>query len=187
VVRLNTGAFSLTDEQGQGLDLVKLVARLKVGQLWEWPVWFEHAGQRHPLRLCVLCKSKVATQQAQRKAEENAHDKGQQVRTETLRLYCRCRSACDTCCAAGAASRRHCRKIIRAECANYSDSKSSCPVRLMLMGFWPLCHGHCRHPRRCEPQRLVQPQPARRWGRTVGFLPLGTSQLASAGTILHPL
>jgi hypothetical protein len=86
VVRLNTGAFPLTDGQGQGLDLVKLVAKLKVGQLGEWPVWFEHAGQRHPLRLCVLRKSKVATQQAQRKAEENAHDKGQQVRLETLRL-----------------------------------------------------------------------------------------------------
>src|ERR1019366_1944392 len=86
VVRLNTGAFPLTDGQGQGLDLVKLVAKLKVGQLGEWPVWFEHAGQRHPLRLCVLRKSKVATQQAQRKAEENARDKGQQVRPETLRL-----------------------------------------------------------------------------------------------------
>jgi hypothetical protein len=86
VVRLNTGAFPLTDGQGQTLDLVKLVAKLKVGQLGEWPVWFEHAGQRHPLRLCVLRKSKVATQQAQRKAEEKARDKGQQVRPETLKL-----------------------------------------------------------------------------------------------------
>lgn len=86
VVRLNIGAFPLTDGQGQGLNLVKLVAKLKVGQLGEWPVWFEHAGQRHPLRLCVLRKSRVATQQAQRKAEENARDKGQQVRPETLRL-----------------------------------------------------------------------------------------------------
>jgi transposase len=66
--------------------LVKLVAKLKVGQLGEWPVWFEHAGQRHRLRLCVLRKSKVATQLAQRKAEEIARDKGQQVRPETLKL-----------------------------------------------------------------------------------------------------
>ena len=86
VVRLNTGAFPLTDKRGQALDLVKLVAKLKVGQLGEWPVWFEHAGQRHRLRLCVLRKSKVATQLAQRKAEEIARDKGQQVRPETLKL-----------------------------------------------------------------------------------------------------
>jgi Transposase DDE domain len=86
VVRLNTGAFPLTDGQGQALDLVKLAGKLKVGRLGEWPVWFEHAGQRHALRLCVLRKSKVATQQAQRKAEEKARDKGQQVRPETLKL-----------------------------------------------------------------------------------------------------
>jgi hypothetical protein len=86
VVRLNTGAFPLTDERGQALDLVKLVAKLKVGQLGVWPVGFEHAGQRHPLRLCVLRKSKAATQLAQRKAEEIARDKGQQVRPETLKL-----------------------------------------------------------------------------------------------------
>lgn len=86
VVRLNTGAFPLTDAQNHTLDLVKLVTPLKVEQLGEWPVWFEHAGQRHRLRLCVLRKSQVATQRAQRRAEESAREKGQQVRPETLRL-----------------------------------------------------------------------------------------------------
>ena len=46
----------------------------------------EHEGQRHTLRLCVLRKSQVATQLAQRKAEESAREKGHQVRPETLRL-----------------------------------------------------------------------------------------------------
>ena len=86
VVRLNTGAFPLTDEAGEALDLVKLVASLKVNQLGEWAVWFEHAGERHKLRLCVMRKSLAATRLAQRKAEESAREKGQQVRTETLRL-----------------------------------------------------------------------------------------------------
>ena len=86
VVRLNTGAFPLTDEAGKALALVKLVGHLKVNQLGEWPVWFEHAGERHKLRLCVLRKSLAATRLAQRKAEESARDKGQQVRPETLRL-----------------------------------------------------------------------------------------------------
>jgi hypothetical protein len=86
VVRLNSGAFPLEDQQGQGVDLVKLVEKLKVGQIGEWRVWFQHGGQRHQMRLCVLRKSQLATQRAQRKAERKARDKGQQVRPETLKL-----------------------------------------------------------------------------------------------------
>ncbi len=86
VVRLNSGAFPLEDEKGKSLDLVKLVAKLKVGQVGEWPVWFEHEGQRHRLRLCVLRKSQVTAARAQRKAEKKARDKGQLVRPETLKL-----------------------------------------------------------------------------------------------------
>jgi len=86
VVRLNAGAFPLTDEADQPLDLLRLVAKLRIGQIGEWPVWFEHAGRRHALRLCVLRKSKAATQRAQRKAEESAREKGHQVQPETLKL-----------------------------------------------------------------------------------------------------
>lgn len=86
VVRLNSGAFPLEDEKGKSLDLVKLVAKLKVGQVGEWPVWFEHEGQRHRLRLCVLRKSQVTAARAQRKAEKTARKNGQQVRPETLKL-----------------------------------------------------------------------------------------------------
>lgn len=86
VVRLNSGAFPLEDAQGKSLNLVTLVEKLKVGQVSEWPVWFEHQGQRHRLRLCVLRKSQVAAAQAQRKAEKKARKKGQEVRPETLKL-----------------------------------------------------------------------------------------------------
>jgi hypothetical protein len=86
VVRLNAGAFPLEDEQGQSLDLVKLVEKLNVGQVREWPVWFAHQGQRHRLRLCVLRKSQTAAALARRKAEKKARKKGQQVRPETLKL-----------------------------------------------------------------------------------------------------
>ena len=86
VVRLNSGAFPLTDKQGQSLDLVKLVGKLKVGKIGEWPVWFECAGRRHQLRLCVLRKSQTATIKAQRKAEKKARKNGRQVRPETLKL-----------------------------------------------------------------------------------------------------
>lgn len=86
VVRLNSGAFPLLDSKGRPLDLVKLVEKLKIGKVGEWPVCFEHAGQQHPLRLCVLRKSHVAAQQARRRAEKKARKKGQQVRPETLKL-----------------------------------------------------------------------------------------------------
>jgi len=86
VVRLNSGAFPLEDEKGKCVDLVKLVAQLKVGQVGEWAVWFEHEGQRHRLRLCVLRKSQVMAARAQRKVEKVARKKGKQVRPETLKL-----------------------------------------------------------------------------------------------------
>lgn len=86
VVRLNSGAFPLLDQKGQTIDLVKLIEKLKIGKVGEWPVWFECAGRRHQLRLCVLRKSQAATKRARRKAERKARDKGQQVRPETLKL-----------------------------------------------------------------------------------------------------
>jgi len=86
IVRLNTGCFPLLHESGQLVELVKVVAKLKVGKVGEWPVWFEHAGRRHALRLCVLRKSQVAAQRARRRAEQKARKHGQQVRPETLQL-----------------------------------------------------------------------------------------------------
>lgn len=86
VVRLNSGAFPLIHRTGQSVDLVKLVEKLKIGKTGDWPVWFEHAGQRRPLRLCVLRKGKVAAQRARRKAEQKANKKGQQALPATLKL-----------------------------------------------------------------------------------------------------
>jgi hypothetical protein len=86
VVRLNSGTFPLEEEGGQAIDLVKLVEKLAVGQIGEWRFWFSHGGRRHQLRLCVLRKSEVAAQRAQRKVEKEARKKGRQVRPETLKL-----------------------------------------------------------------------------------------------------
>jgi len=86
VVRLNAGAFPLKTGKGEPLDLVKLVEGLQVGQVGEWKVVFEYGGERHPLRLCALRKSKAATIRAQRKAQRKASTSGQRVRPETLKL-----------------------------------------------------------------------------------------------------
>jgi hypothetical protein len=86
VVRLNSGIFPLLDSRGAAIDLVQLVEKLKAGKIGEWPVWFEVAGRRHRMRLCVLRKNLAATKKAQRKAERKARNKGQQIRPETLQL-----------------------------------------------------------------------------------------------------
>lgn len=86
VVRLNSGVFPLEDEQGESLDLLTLIRRLKVGEIGEWPVWFEHEGQRRRLRLCVLRKSEVSAALAKRKAEKKARKLSRQIRPETLKL-----------------------------------------------------------------------------------------------------
>lgn len=86
IVRLNVGTFPLLDRTGQPVNLGSLVEKLKVGKIGEWSVWFEHAGQRYPLRLCGLRKSEVAAQRARRKAEKKARKHGNQIRPETLQL-----------------------------------------------------------------------------------------------------
>lgn len=86
VVRLNCGTFPMVNQQGDPVNLVKLVERLKVGKIGEWPVWFEANGTRHPLRLCVLRKSEVAAQRALRKAEQKARKHGNQIQPDTVKL-----------------------------------------------------------------------------------------------------
>lgn len=86
VVRLNSGVFPLEDEQGKSLDLMTLVETLKVAEVGEWPVWFDHEGQRYRLRLCVLRKTEVSAALARRKVEKKARKKGRQTRPETLKL-----------------------------------------------------------------------------------------------------
>ena len=86
VVRLNTGGFPLLGADGEAVDLVGLVEKLKVGRIGEWPVWFEYGGHRRRLRLCVLRKSEAATQRARRKAEKKARKHGREIKPETLKL-----------------------------------------------------------------------------------------------------
>lgn len=86
VLRLNSGVFPLIDKDGRPIEPARLVEKLKVGKIAEWPVWFEYDGRRYPLRLCVLRKSLAAEKRARRKAERKARNKGLQLRPETLQL-----------------------------------------------------------------------------------------------------
>ena len=86
VVRLNRGTFPLVDAEGRPIDLGKLVSKLKIGKVGEWPVCFEHNGQLLSLRLCVLRKSEVAAERSRRKAAEKARKHGHAVEQDTLKL-----------------------------------------------------------------------------------------------------
>lgn len=85
ILRYNSGSFPLTDGAGKALNLLPKLQRLRIGQSAEWSVWFENrAGQRLPLRVCVLRKSLEAARRAERKLLRKARGKADRVRQKTL-------------------------------------------------------------------------------------------------------
>lgn len=67
VLRWHAALFPLL-RGGKPFIPLKALRRLKVGEVAEWEVRFEWAGQRHACRLCAMRKSRQATERARRKA-----------------------------------------------------------------------------------------------------------------------
>lgn len=86
IVRLNSRLFALENRQGHRIDLVKLVDRLAVGRAAAWNLGFSWAKRRYQLRLCVVRKSRTATQRSQAKARRRAQQDGVQIQERTLQL-----------------------------------------------------------------------------------------------------
>jgi hypothetical protein len=84
LVRWNPAAFPLEDARGRKTDMLAWLSGLPVKASAERKVWFQHEGQRHELRLCVMRKSQIATEQARRKARDAAKDRGSEIQAETL-------------------------------------------------------------------------------------------------------
>lgn len=84
VVRLVPSNFPLQDGRGKPFAVLAHLRGLKTETVREWPVWFEHDGWLHPLRLCVLRKPAAAVQEARRKLRQKASRKGTQLQEETL-------------------------------------------------------------------------------------------------------
>ena len=84
VVRLVPSNFPLLDARARPFDVLARCSGLAAGGCKEWPVWFEHGGRRHPLRLCVLRKPEVAAHAARKKLRRRAARKGGELREETL-------------------------------------------------------------------------------------------------------
>lgn len=67
VVRWNHSGFPLSEINGGDFKVLPKGRRLKIGEVAEWPVEFEHDGTKYPLRLCARRKGRLAAERARRK------------------------------------------------------------------------------------------------------------------------
>ncbi len=89
IVRLNSGALPLEDQQGRPFSLLRAVKKLqRAGEVGEWPVWVPVAGQRIAGRLCGLRKSAEAIQKAQRQLTRKQQQGKAQVTAEARQYAC---------------------------------------------------------------------------------------------------
>ncbi len=85
IVRLNSTSFPLLRPRGnEPLQVLPLLRRIKGCRAREWRARFEVAGERWPIRLCALRKSKEAAAVSKKKILQVAARKQKQVRPETL-------------------------------------------------------------------------------------------------------
>ena len=84
LVRWNPSTFPLEDGRGQKTDMLAWLSQLPVKASAERKVWFQHEGQHYEMRLCAVRKSRIATDQARRKARDAAKIRGSEIQAETL-------------------------------------------------------------------------------------------------------
>lgn len=84
VVRLNIGAFPLSDGQGRAFDLLPSLRTLPKDAPGEWQVSFTAHGRSYSARLVAIRKSAAAAKQGRDKILRAARKKQKTVRPETL-------------------------------------------------------------------------------------------------------
>lgn len=84
IVRTNLVTLPLFDADGQRIDILPLLERLKVGRCGQWPVSVHAGKQRIAGRLCALKKSAAAANKARARVARESQRGGHQVRPETL-------------------------------------------------------------------------------------------------------
>lgn len=87
LIRWNPYCFPLENEDESAFEALPWLRELKDEKAGEKSVWFRCDGERFKLRLCALRKSRIATEQAQKKARlrKNRYTKGEPEET-TLEL-----------------------------------------------------------------------------------------------------
>ena len=86
VVRSNGRSLPLLTAQGQRFKLKPPLRKLKVGQVQEWQLYFRAGDHTWPIRLCVIRKSQVAAERAERKARRKAQTHQREVSADALEL-----------------------------------------------------------------------------------------------------
>jgi len=86
IVRLNTGLFALEHPNGEPIELLTLLAPLKVGKATSWELHFKDGKQRRKIRLCALRKSSTAAEKSRRKACRRAQQERVNLQEDTLKL-----------------------------------------------------------------------------------------------------
>jgi hypothetical protein len=84
LVRWAPSIFPIENALGKKVDLLAWLSQLPVKVSAERKVWFQHEGKRYEMRLCAVRKSRLATEQARRKAREAAKNRGSEIQEETL-------------------------------------------------------------------------------------------------------
>lgn len=84
LVRMNLTNFPLETEQGNPLNVLRLLRGLKGSKVGEWYVYFQANDRRYRARLCAIRKSKLAAAKAKKKILQEARKKQVKVQPQTL-------------------------------------------------------------------------------------------------------
>lgn len=84
LVRWNPASFPLENTHAEADDMLKWLRKLPKTIALERNVQFRHEGRVYPLRLCAIRKSRLATEEARKKARQAAAKGGHEIQPETL-------------------------------------------------------------------------------------------------------
>lgn len=83
-MRWNPASCPLENNHGEPDNLIKWLRKLPKTIALERNVQFRHDGRVYPLRLCAIRKSRLATEEARKKARQAAAKGGHEIQSETL-------------------------------------------------------------------------------------------------------
>jgi hypothetical protein len=84
LVRWNPASFPLVNTHGELDDQLKWLRKLPKTSALERNVRYRHKGRVYSLRLCAIRKSRLATEEARKKARQAAAKGGHEIQSETL-------------------------------------------------------------------------------------------------------
>lgn len=84
LVRWNPASFPLETPDGEADDMLGWLCKLPKTMPRERNIQFRYDGRIYQMRLCAIRKSRLATEEARKKARQTAAKKGRSIQDETL-------------------------------------------------------------------------------------------------------